>query len=204
MTNKVTIIESLNSTADDISAAVAQRITALRKAQNLTFDELSRRAAVSKGTLVQIEQERANPSIGTLCKLAAALSVSVADLVSPVDTAQSSVSIVGADEVRTLWRGPYGGSAVLLAGTQGPDMLEMWAWELKPGERFEAEVHGRGTREIIHVISGKLCLEIDGRDNIIATGATGIARTDRPHAYANHSKAPARILMTVHEPLSVP
>ena len=79
-----------------MAAAVAQRISSLRKAQDLTFDALAMRAGVSKGTLVQIEQERANPSISTLCRLAAALGVSVADLVAPASEAQSMVSLVGA------------------------------------------------------------------------------------------------------------
>jgi transcriptional regulator with XRE-family HTH domain len=207
MTKKVNIKDdedSGRSSETAITAAVAHRISALRKAQNLTFDALARRAGVSKGTLVQIEQERANPSIATLCRLAAALGVSVAELVAPAGEAQSSVHIVRADDARILWTGPHGGSAVLLAGTKGPDMLEMWQWELKPGERFEASRHGRGTRELIHVTSGKLFLEVEGQGTIVAVGATAIAQTDRPHGYANRGKSPVHFVMTVHEPASAP
>src|SRR5262245_52748370 len=101
---------------DVMAAAVARRLSSLRKAQHLTFDALARRAGVSKGTLVQIEQERANPSISTLCRLAAALGVSVADLVAPASEAQSTVRLMAASDARRLWTGPHGGSAVLLAG----------------------------------------------------------------------------------------
>lgn len=207
MTKKVNIKrdeDSGQSSETAITAAVANRISALRKAQNLTFDALARRAGVSKGTLVQIEQERANPSIATLCRLAAALGVSVAELVAPAGEAQSSVHIVRADDARILWTGPHGGSAVLLAGTKGPDMLEMWQWELKPGERFEANSHGRGTRELIHVKSGKLFLEVEGQGTIVAAGATAVAKTDRPHGYANLGKSAVHFVMTVHEPASAP
>ena len=189
---------------DAMAAAVARRIATLRKAQDMTFDGLARRAGVSKGTLVQIEQERANPSISTLCRLAAALGVSVADLVVPGEEPQNPVSLVAADDARRLWTGPQGGSAILLAGTRGPDMLEMWQWELKPGERFEANRHGRGTRELIHVTMGRLVFEIEGKGTIIAAGATAIAFTDRPHAYVNPGKSSARFLMTVHEPPTAP
>ena len=187
-----------------VTATVANRISALRKAQDLTFDALARRAGVSKGTLVQIEQERANPSIATLCRLATALGVSVAELVAPAGEVQCSVNIVKADDARILWRGPQGGSAVLLAGTKGPDMLEIWRWELKPGERFEASRHGRGTRELIHVTSGKLFLEVEGQGTIVAVGSTAVAKTDRPHSYANLGKSPVHFVMTVHEPVSAP
>ena len=185
-------------------AAVAHRISSLRKAQGFNFDQLSRRAGVSKGTLVQIEQGDANPSISTLCRLAAALGASVADLVAPANGAQTAVSLVAADQARRLWAGPQGGSAVLLAGTKGPDMLEMWQWELKPGERFDASRHGRGTREIIHVMSGKLLLEVEGERTVIAAGVTAIALTDRPHSYSNLGKSPVRFFMTVGEPAAAP
>lgn len=202
--NKIITASGRGTDEDALLTAVAQRISNLRKAQKLSFDALAARSGVSKGTLVQIEQERANPSISTLCRLAAALGVSVADLVEPAENAQSAVSIVTANEARTLWNGPLGGSAILLAGTKGPDMLEMWHWELMPGERFEASQHGRCTREVIHVTSGKLVLEVDGQKTIVTNGATATAFTDRPHAYANASRTNLRFFMTVHEPLTAP
>lgn len=183
-----------------LSAAVARRISALRKGHSLSFDALAQKAGVSKGTLVQIEQGGANPSISTLCRLAGALGVSVADLVAPSEVLERSVTVVGPSEVRTLWAGPSGGSALLLAGTPGPDMLEIWTWVLMPGERFEASVHGPGTRELIHVMEGSLALEVDGQSSVIAAGSTAIALTDRAHAYRNPGSAPVRFTMVVHEP----
>jgi transcriptional regulator with XRE-family HTH domain len=61
---------------------VANRIRNWRKEKKLSLDELSRRASVSKGMLVEIEKGAANPSIAILCKLAAALGISVADIVN--------------------------------------------------------------------------------------------------------------------------
>lgn len=183
-----------------MAAAIGRRIALLRKARELSLDALVRRAGVSKGTLVQIEQGRANPGISTLCRLAAALGASVADLVAPADAGEAAVRIVGPGGARRLWSGPNGGSATLLAGTRGPDMLEIWAWRLMPGERFEAGRHGRGTRELLFVTEGVLHLEIQDRSTPVAAGSTAIALTDRPHAYANGGAAPVRFFMTVHEP----
>lgn len=183
-----------------IAAAMGQRIAALRKNRELTFDALAQRAGVSKGTLVQIEQGRANPSISTLCRLAATLGVSVADLVAPTDADDATVKVIGPEGVRLLWQGPHGGSARLLAGTQGPDMLEIWQWVLMPGEHFDAGRHGRGTRELIHVTEGTLYLEVQGQGSLVAAGCTAIALTDRPHAYANRSLSAVCFVMTVHEP----
>lgn len=182
--------------AEDVAAAMARRIAALRKGFGLSFEALAQKAGVAKGTLVLIEQSRANPSISTLCRLAAALEVSVADLVAP----QTDTPVTVVPDGRRLWAGPKGGHATLLAGTPGPDMLEIWDWCLMPGERFLAAIHGRGTRELLHVRAGLLTLTVDGTASLIAHGASAIARTDRPHAYANHGPALCLFTMTVHEP----
>ena len=207
MTKKVIIktnIETQSSAESIVSAAVAIRVSRLRSDSNLTFDALAARAGVSKGALVQIEQANSNPSISTLCRLAAALGVSVADLVAPADEVNAAVWLVEKNDARILWRGPNGGSAVLLAGTLGPDMLELWRWEMKPEEVWESRSHSRGTREIIYVTRGKLVLLIDEKKVVVAAGTSAIALTDRPHTYANQSNATVEFYMTVHEPVKVP
>ncbi len=207
MTKKVIIktnTETQSSAETLVSATVARRVAGLRSASNLTFDALAARAGVSKGALVQIEQGNSNPSISTLCRLAVALGVSVADLVAPADEANAAVWLVEKNESRILWRGPHGGCAVLLAGTLGPDMLELWRWEMKPGEFWESSSHSKGTREIIHVTRGKLALQIDGKKTLVSAGSSAIALTDRPHTYANQTKSTVEFYMTVHEPVKVP
>ena len=69
-----------------------------------------------------------------------------------------------------------------------------------PDERFEAEVHGRGTRELLHVTEGSLMLEVDGTAHLISAGMSATALTDRPHAYANVGRDPVQFSMTVHVP----
>jgi transcriptional regulator with XRE-family HTH domain len=182
-----------------MASALAQRVATGRKARGLSMDSLAQRAGVSKGTLVQIEQGRGNPAIATLCRLAAALDLSVADLVAPPEATQP-VTILRPPAQRRLWTGPQGGSALLLAGTTGPDMLEIWHWVLMPGERFTSEGHGHGTRELLHVTEGTLSLEIAGTRHVLTAGDSAVAQTDRPHAYANTGTAPSRFTMTVHEP----
>ncbi|HBH64234.1 MAG TPA: XRE family transcriptional regulator, partial [Erwinia persicina] len=81
MTEKVNISTDLGADVNSVSHALAARIKDFRKQQKFTLDELSRRAGVSKGMLVEIEKGTANPSIAILCKISAAMGVSVADIV---------------------------------------------------------------------------------------------------------------------------
>jgi quercetin dioxygenase-like cupin family protein len=128
--------------------------------------------------------------------------VSVADLISAGDEAKSPVHIGAPDETRILWKGPKGGSAALLVGSDGPDMLELWSWTLQPGERYEARPHPVGTRELVHVQQGSLALEVDGVAHIVVAGASAFACTDRPHAYASSGRKRALFAMVVFEPAS--
>jgi quercetin dioxygenase-like cupin family protein len=152
--------------------------------------------------LVQIEQGRANPSIATLGKLAASLRVSVPDLITAADEAKSPVQVVASGSMPLLWKGPKGGSALILVGSEGPDMLELWEWMLMPGERYEAKPHPRGTLELIHVTEGSLILEVAGTAHEVTTGASAFARTDRPHAYACSGRSPTHFMMVAWEPVS--
>jgi quercetin dioxygenase-like cupin family protein len=147
--------------------------------------------------LVQIEQGQANPSIATLCKVAAALGASVADLVQVAG--RHPAEVMPAASPRLLWRGPKGGSATLLVGSAGPDMLELWSWELRPGERYDAPAHPEGTQELLHVERGRLALAFGEVSYVIETGGSAVAQTDRPHAYACDGKRPAQFTMVVAE-----
>src|SRR3954467_12457590 len=172
---------------------VSSRILQRRSDRRLSLDKLVAPSRVSKGILVQIESGRANPSIATLCKVAAALGASVADLVQVAGQQPAEVLPAGAPP--PLWRGPQGGSATLLVGSTGPDMLELWSWELRPGERYDAQAHPLGTQELIHVVTGRLALVFDDVSYVIGSGGSAAARTDRPHAYACDGKKLARFTL---------
>jgi transcriptional regulator with XRE-family HTH domain len=176
---------------------VSSRIRDRRRDQRLSLDRLATLAGVSKGMLVQIEQGQANPSIATLCKVAAALGASVADLVQVAG--RHPAEVMPAASPRLLWRGPKGGSATLLVGSAGPDMLELWSWELLPGERYDAPAHPEGTQELLHVVRGRLALAFGDVSYVIETGGSAVAQTDRPHAYVCDGKRPAHFTMVVAE-----
>lgn len=206
MTTSVNILTDTDAAAGGsagrLNAAIAQRLARFRKGKQQSFDQLAARSGVSKGMIVQIEQGRANPSIATLCRLASGLGVSVADLIATVDTPEQPVQVVESDDARVLWRGSKGGSATLLIGSDGPDMLELWTWTLKPGERFEARPHSAGTLELAHVEQGSLSLEVDGVVTLVPAGASAFAHTDRPHAYACSGRKQVQFAMVVFEPTS--
>ncbi len=198
MTKKVNISTENGSDVDRVSEAVSSKIKTMRKARSLSLDELSRRSGVSKGMLVEIEKGTANPSIAILCKVAAAFGVSVADVVSVAEA--SSVRLIPPEAIPTLWEGPAGGRAELLAETSGPDMIELWRWTMRPGEAYESSGHPSGTVELLHVERGALSLRVNDARMSVPEGSSAVARTDAPHRYANDGEADLVFSMTVWEP----
>lgn len=197
MTDKVNIMTAQGADVAQVSLAVANRIRNWRKEKRLSLDELSRRAGVSKGMLVEIEKGAANPSIAILCKLAAALGVSVADIVNVASEPQ--VHIIEEAAIPVLWQGEKGGSARLLAGTAGPDMIELWRWEMQPGENFSSPGHPAGTFELLHVEAGVLTLKIEQSTTQVNAGASAVAKTEAAHSYVNEGESVLRFTMTVAE-----
>jgi transcriptional regulator with XRE-family HTH domain len=181
----------------ELIALISGRVRELRRERRLSLDGLSARAAVSKGMIVQIEKGQSNPSIATLCKVAAALGVSVADLVNVAG--QQPIEVVPAGSPRLLWRGAKGGTATFLVGSRGPDMLELWIWQMRPGERYQAPAHPKGTLELLSVEKGALSIAFGDVSYVIGTGASALAHTDRPHAYACVGRKPVRFIMVVAE-----
>ena len=197
MTDKVNIMTSQGADVALVSLAVANRIRNWRKEKKLSLDELSRRAGVSKGMLVEIEKGAANPSIAILCKLAAALGISVADIVNV--SSEPLVHVIEEAAIPVLWQGAQGGRARLLAGTAGPDMIELWQWEMQPGERFTSPGHPEGTFELLHVNEGVLTLTVDETVTQVNAGASAVAKTEAAHGYANEGDTVLRFTMTVAE-----
>lgn len=198
MTKKVNIMTDSGADVARVNQAVAERIKAFRKQQKLSLDELSRRAGISKGMLVDIERCQANPSIAMLCKISAAMAVSVADIVDVAE--QPTVHLIDPGDIPLLWTGEHGGSARLLAGTSGPDMVEMWRWELFPGECYNSPAHPPDTCELLHVEQGTLIIARQGHRHKVACGASAIMRADAEHYYANESDEKVIFTMTVTEP----
>ncbi|PLD61621.1 XRE family transcriptional regulator [Klebsiella quasipneumoniae] len=200
MTKKVNLVTDAGADVSTVNEAVSHRIKQYRKQKKLSLDELSRRANVSKGMLVEIEGCKANPSIALLCRLAAAMGVSVADIVDV--SIRPDVHIIADAEIPELWNGEKGGCARLLAGSGGPDMTELWMWEMQPGEKFSSPGHPSGTLELLYVQSGTLTLGVKKSLFQVLTGYSATARTDAPHFYENQGESILKFIMTVNEKAS--
>lgn len=186
---------------DQLTQSLARNLKRLRTERGFTLDALATRAGISRGMLIQIEQARTNPSVGTVVKIGDALGVSVQTL---LDDTTPTVRLIPADRAVRLWSTEAGSYSTLLAGTEAPGPLELWQWHLMPGEGSTSDPHPVGTTEIVHVTAGVLTLTVDGVDHRVPAGASASFPSHVPHAYRNDGTEPVDITMAVSVPPPTP
>jgi transcriptional regulator with XRE-family HTH domain len=183
---------------EDVATAVGRNVRALRQQRRMTIDALAAASGVSRGTVIQIETARGNPSIATLTSLAAALRVGVASLVD--DATEPRVVVRRASDAASLWQSQAGSNAVFRIGTDPPDVVELWDWTLQPGDAFDGEAHPMGTQEVLSVLSGRLGLRVGSTEQVLDTGDTVLFQAHAPHRYACAGDGPVRFVMVVLQP----
>jgi transcriptional regulator with XRE-family HTH domain len=184
--------------ADSVARAIGSRVRQGRNSRGWTLDQLAGRSGVSRRMLVSIEQGSANPSIATLLLISDALGIGLPAL---VDMERSpGLRVTRAGRAPVLWRGKLGGQAVLVAGTEPPDVIELWDWTLGLGESHSSEAHAAGTRELILVLDGQVELRVGQHAEVLATGDSASFAGDLLHGYVNAGPQVARFALTVFEP----
>lgn len=184
--------------AESLARAIGARVKQERKGRNWTLDQLAAAAEVSRRMVVNVEQGAVNPSVGTLLRLSDALGVGLPALVEPPAPRAAKLTRHGSGAV--LWTGEQGGKGVLVAGTEPPDVVELWDWTLEPGEVHESESHSAGTRELLHVQDGTVTVTAGDERFELNVGDALTFPGDCPHSYTNATAKIARFSLSVFEP----
>lgn len=188
----------MDSDAAALASAIGSRVKRERTARGWTLDKLAEAAGVSRRMVVSVEQATVNPSVVTLLRLSDALGVGLPALVAPPE--RSAITVTRRGEGAELWRGGAGGRGILVAGTRPPDVVELWDWTLGPWDRHVSEAHAPGTRELLHVLDGRVDIEIAADTVSLGPGDALSFSGDSPHAYANPTEDVARFSLAVFEP----
>ena len=186
----------MSTNENRVVAEIASRVRAERAQRRWTLDELATRSTVSRRLLVQIEHAEANPSLATLLKLAAALGITLTELVSDEPEARP-VAVASGQDAMTLWSTPAGSSARLLV-SRGP--LELWSWTLAPGDRRASEPHRPGSLELLTVQTGTVALDVGDHHVEAPSGDSAWFDATWPHTYANPGATAATFTLVVLEP----
>lgn len=181
-----------------LAEAIGSRVRQERTDRRWTLDQLAEASGLSRRMVVNVEQGVVNPSVGTLLRLSAALGVGLPALVEPPQPRH--LKVVRRGEGAALWTGDNGGRGLLVASTDLPDIVELWDWELQPGENHGSEAHAAGTRELLQVHAGRITVTVGDDEVSLGEGDALTFAGDVAHAYAHEAGEPARFSLAVFEP----
>ncbi|CAG9168397.1 HTH-type transcriptional regulator SutR [Cupriavidus laharis] len=182
--------------------AVGAALQALRQQQQLSLDDLSRRAGVSKSMLSQIERNLTNPTVAVLWRLANALGVNLADLLSANAGSRpgGGIALVQPHAIPSL-KSPDGHCELKILGPiELAGRFEWYELTIQAGGVLASEAHEIGTQEHLSVLSGAMCVQAGAEERKLRHGETARYAADVPHAIRNGGKATATALLVVVHP----
>ncbi|GAA0494657.1 helix-turn-helix domain-containing protein [Streptomyces stramineus] len=183
---------------DRLTQSLARNLKRWRGERSFTLDALAARSGVSRGMIIQIEQARTNPSVGTTVKLADALGISIATLLDHEQGAR--VRLVPGEQAVRMWTTEAGSHTALLVGAQGRGPVELWDWRIVPGDSSASDPHPPGTVELLRVTAGELTLVVDGEELTVPAGTSATFGADVPHVYRNDGGTVVEMTMAVSLP----
>jgi transcriptional regulator with XRE-family HTH domain len=175
-----------------IALALAANLRRLRIARRLSLSELARATSMSKATLSGIENSKANPTVETLAALAAALRVSVVELLQDLPLGE----VVTVRAAHTVFEAHDGVSRRLLASFSLQGTAEIAEISLDPGERHEFTPKSSGTRIDLYVLQGTLIAGPVERITELGVGDFMSFPGDEPYAYETGRRGARALLVT--------
>lgn len=157
MTDTLPVVDRADE--DAATRRLGARIRELRTARRLTLVQLATATGLSHPFLSQLERGLAQPSLGSLRRIALALETSPIELIAASDGAADDPGVI---EVRRAGQGalPDGfasGDARMLAhSARAFHPMEIEADVTEPGEPFT-----HAEEEFVYVVEGRLRVELD-------------------------------------------
>ncbi len=165
----------------EASRPLAVNLQRLRLAAGVGVAELARRSGVARATLTQLESGGGNPTLETLYALANQLGVPLAELIVDLPPAPGVHLVREGDGPRV--RGTTVDARLLSRTTIDHHVIEIYAITLVGDQVQRSNPHLAGTREHMHVHSGRLVAGPDDDPVELGPGDYADHPADLPHSY---------------------
>ncbi|MHB1876174.1 MAG: helix-turn-helix domain-containing protein [Streptosporangiaceae bacterium] len=185
----------LSPASDEVDVGV--RLRQVRLARRLTLRDVARAAGISESFLSQLERGRANASVATLRRVAAALGLGIGDLFAAESPDQPRILRAASRPV--LMFGSLGRKIHLHSA---PDRaFDIFICEFEPGGSTGDEPYAHGdSEEIAVVLAGSVRIQIGPETCALATDDSVIYRSSTPHRIEADDPAGARVLFVSTPP----
>jgi transcriptional regulator with XRE-family HTH domain len=177
---------------------VGERLRAIRRRRRATLKTVADRAELSESFLSQVERGRANASIASLKRIAAALGVNVADLFEP-NGSTARPRVLRRDVRPNLAFGTLGRKFML---TPRPlEHLQVIVGELDAGGSTGDEPYTHGdSEELLVVLEGVVSLQLGAEVFELERGDSIDYRSSMPHRLVNVGPDTAEVMWIISPP----
>ena len=179
--------------------ALGKNIARIRKEKGFSLDELSKKCGVSKGMLSQIEQEKVNPTVAVVWKIAYGLDVPFNDLIAVEEEApifeliqKEDTVILERDSGKCVFR--------IISPLSMAEKLELYTLAMKKGGVLSSDPHAKGTEEYVTVITGKVSVETGEKRSLLDEGDSIHYHADIHHVIRNEYEGESILYMVVKYP----
>ena len=170
---------------EEVPRHLAENLRQLRESRGFTQEQVARLSGVPRPTWATLESGSANPTLGVLIKAAAALQVSIEELIGPP---RSTGVLYKAHRLPTRKRGSVYLRKLLPEPVPGMEIERM---DLPVGARMNGVPHTHGTREYLTCERGVVELVAAGEQWRLEAGDGLVFRGDQRHSYRNPGRSVA-------------
>lgn len=177
-----------------ISQNVARNLKRIRKAKEMSLDDVAKQTGISKSMLGQIERGVSIPTVETLGKIVSGLRVSFNSLIS---AAKNDIITVNKQDLTPSY---ISEDAKYKAYEYFPyeedRTFEVYMMELEAHSGYQSESHGDNTYEFLTVFTGTLTLKVD--EKLYEVEAENSIRfpTNCRHEYINNGDTIVKFSVT--------
>jgi quercetin dioxygenase-like cupin family protein len=148
--------------------------------------------------LSQIEQEKTNPTVITMWKIARALDVSIEELMESED--DSKIEVLRRDDAPVIYSEDKSCIIRINSPIHMADNCELYSMTFKPHGKNNSLPHFPNVEEFLTVISGKFRITSGSCTSVLNEGDTGRYRADQNHCIENLTDGIAEAYLIVWYP----
>ena len=175
---------------------LGQQLRTQRRARNLTLEQLSNLAGVSKAMLSQIEQNKINPTVAIILKIADALNIGISELIDESQR-RNILRIIHEGDGHYTFRKDASCEIRTLSPLSLEKSIEFYRIKLEAGGELRSEAHFSGTEEFLYMARGKILVTSGTESMPVSKGDSIHYRADVAHCLQNQGKGLAEAFLIV-------
>ena len=174
--------------------ALGRNVLKFRKQRDMSLDELAQRSSVSKAMLSQVEQEKVNPTVAVVWKIAHGLGVTIHELLGTEET-RRRVEVTRKENATILREESC--EVQILSPIEMAEDLEFYIVRFQPGGSLVSSPHFPRTEEFTTCLTG--ALEITSGEGTVLLNPGDMAHyaADIQHAIRAKGSGPAEAFLIV-------